>query len=146
MALSLTLWKKSPFNLLPNPDASRIHKYTDDLRAIISKENCQEAHQEIQNWPGYEISNLISFPKLAETLNFVDISFKDESKRFNLGSFKSLGGAYAVFKHVQKIVEEKTDMKVDSNTLRSGKFKEFTSQITVTTATDGNHGDRKSVV
>ncbi len=140
MDRSLTLWKKSQFNLLPNPDASRILRYTDDLRAIISKENCHEAHQEIRSWPDYKISELISLPKLAETLNFVDISFKDESNRFNLGSFKSLGGAYAVFRHVQRVVEEKTDKEIGSDTLRSGKYQEFTSQITVTTATDGNHG------
>ncbi|WP_419903816.1 diaminopropionate ammonia-lyase [Kiloniella sp.] len=137
---SLSPWKRSQFNLLPNPDAERSLVYSEKLRDIISKENCQEAHQEIQSWPGYEVSELISLPHLANILNLVDISFKDESKRFGLGSFKSLGGAYAVFKHIQSIVEKRTGLQIDSDILRSEKYKEITSQITVTTATDGNHG------
>ena len=70
----------------------------------------------------------------------MDISFKDESKRFNLGSFKSLGGAYAVFKHVQNVVSKKIGQDVSSKALRTNQYQELTSQITVTTATDGNHG------
>ena len=136
----LSLWFRSEFNLLSNPDADRSLRYSDELRDILSKENCREAHQEIQSWPGYNISDLISLPELARTLNLVDISFKDESKRFNLGSFKSLGGAYAVFKHVQNVVSKKIGQDVSSKALRTNQYQELTSQITVTTATDGNHG------
>ncbi|MFD2204249.1 diaminopropionate ammonia-lyase [Kiloniella antarctica] len=140
MKSPLSLWIKSQFSLLPNPDADRSQKYGNELRKILSKENCKEAYQEIQSWPDYKISDLISLPELARTLNFVDISFKDESKRFNLGSFKSLGGAYAVFKHIQNIVSTKTDKYISSDVLRTGQYQDITSQITVTTATDGNHG------
>ena len=55
--------------------------------------------------------------KLNEELGFKEIYYKDEDKRFNLKSFKALGGAFAV----DKIANEKGD-------------------ITVSTATAGNHG------
>ncbi len=140
MDTALSPWKRSQFNLLPNPDADPKLAYSDGLREIISRESCQEAHLEIESWPGYEVSDLISLSGLARVLNLVDISFKDESKRFNLGSFKSLGGAYAVFQHLKSVVEKTKDHEISSQELRSGNYSDLTSVITVTTATDGNHG------
>jgi diaminopropionate ammonia-lyase len=54
---------------------------------------------------------------LAKELNLNKIFYKDENKRFNLKSFKALGGAYAV----EKITKGNKD-------------------IVVSTATAGNHG------
>ena len=62
-------------------------------------------------------SNLINLNKLSQELDLNKIFYKDESKRFDLKSFKALGGAYAV----QKI------SKGNKN-------------IIVSTATAGNHG------
>ena len=52
------------------------------------------------------------------------IYYKDESSRFNLGSFKALGGAYAIYNLISKLKKRCID----------------SSKIVVTTATDGNHG------
>ena len=52
------------------------------------------------------------------------VVFKDESARFGLGSFKALGGAYAVA-HLAKQAEA-----------AGGSI----TEVTVATATDGNHG------
>lgn len=53
-----------------------------------------------------------------------EVFYKDGAMHFGLGSFKSLGGAYAVLKLVAG--------KCTSDKLQS--------DITVTTATDGHHG------
>ncbi|WP_085901128.1 diaminopropionate ammonia-lyase [Kiloniella majae] len=136
----LSIWKRSQFNLLPNPDASRSLTYGENLNHILSKETCKEALNEITRWPEYKISPLVSWPGLARELNLVDISFKDESKRFNLGSFKALGGAYAVYRFLKSTIEQKLAIKIESDDLRNATYRDITTELTVTTATDGNHG------
>ncbi len=140
MVRYFSTWKRSQFSLLPNPDVSRSLTYGEDLNHILSKESSQEALHEIAHWPEYKISPLISLPGLAKELNLVDISFKDESKRFNLGSFKALGGAYAVFLFLKSTIKEKLGIEIGSDDLRKATYRDITSELTVTTATDGNHG------
>ena len=75
----------------------------------------------ISQWPGYRPTPLVSLPGLAQALNVDKIYYKDEGHRFGLGSFKALGGAYAVERLVTGRPESATE-------------------ITVASATDGNHG------
>jgi len=83
----------------------------------LSKSDIDEAYSSISNWTGYSSTPLIELNKLSEELNLNKIFYKDESKRFDLKSFKALGGAYAV----EKIAKGNKD-------------------IVVATATAGNHG------
>ena len=76
-----------------------------------------EANQSISKWETYAPTPLHELNKLNEQLGFKEIYYKDEDKRFDLKSFKALGGAFAV----NKIANEK-------------------GNITVSTATAGNHG------
>ena len=76
-----------------------------------------EAIRSISSWKTYKPTPLLKLNKLNEELKFKEIYYKDEDKRFNLKSFKALGGAFAV----DKIASEKKN-------------------ITVATATAGNHG------
>jgi len=83
----------------------------------LSKNDIDEAYSSISNWKSYIPTPLIELNKLSKELNLNKIFYKDESKRFNLKSFKALGGAYAV----EKITKGNKD-------------------IVVATATAGNHG------
>ena len=76
-----------------------------------------EAIEAISSWDNYAPTPLIKLNKLNDELKFKNIYYKDEDKRFELKSFKALGGAFAVY----KIASEKKN-------------------ITVSTATAGNHG------
>jgi diaminopropionate ammonia-lyase len=76
-----------------------------------------DAIQSISKWETYAPTPLRKLNKLNKELGFKEIYYKDEDKRFNLKSFKALGGAFAV----NKIANEK-------------------GNITVSTATAGNHG------
>ena len=76
-----------------------------------------EAINSISSWDTYSPTPLIKLNKLNKELGFKEIYYKDEDKRFNLKSFKALGGAFAVY----KIAKEKKN-------------------IIVATATAGNHG------
>ena len=83
----------------------------------LSEKEIYDAYSSISKWEGYASTPLVSLNKLAKELNVNKIFYKDENKRFNLKSFKALGGAYAV----EKITKGNKD-------------------IVVATATAGNHG------
>jgi diaminopropionate ammonia-lyase len=68
-----------------------------------------------------------------------EILYKDESGRFELGSFKALGGAYAATLEVQRILR-KRGIEATPRELIGGVWGRETTTITVGCATDGNHG------
>ncbi len=84
---------------------------------ILNGDLIEDAYKTISNWQKYQPTPLESLNKLSKELELKNIFYKDESKRFGLKSFKALGGAYAV----EKIIKGRKD-------------------ITVSTATAGNHG------
>jgi len=105
-------WKFSEF--LDNKN------YLFDKKQILSsltEKEIDEAYSSISKWEGYNPTPLITLNKLSKELNLNNIYYKDESKRFDLKSFKALGGAYAV----EKVTQGNKD-------------------IVVATATAGNHG------
>ena len=87
------------------------------ILSSLSKKDIDEAFSSISNWDGYFPTPLLELNKLSDELNLNKIFYKDESKRFDLKSFKALGGAYAV----EKVSKGNKD-------------------IIVSTATAGNHG------
>lgn len=68
------------------------------------------------------------------------IHYKHEADRFGLGSFKALGGAYAVLRLLKKEILRRSGHQASSRELLEGRFKDVVADITVTCATDGNHG------
>jgi diaminopropionate ammonia-lyase len=89
--------------------------------------------------PGYKPTPLVRLERLARAWNFADIFVKDEAPRFGLNAFKVLGGSYAV----ARLVCQKLDRplsEVPYAQLVSDEVREQVGQITLTTATDGNHG------
>jgi diaminopropionate ammonia-lyase len=133
--------KSSGFHLFENPRALRAAPYAAAGRAqILSLAAFEIARREITSWPGYRATPMRRLSKLAASVGAGDILYKDEAERFGLGSFKALGGAYAVFKLLRQTIRDRTGTAVSSGDLTSGKFSDLTGQITVTCATDGNHG------
>ena len=63
------------------------------------------AYKSISKWKGYRPTPLLNLNKLNKDLKLNNIFYKDESKRFNLKSFKALGGAYAVEKISKKKIK-----------------------------------------
>jgi len=106
----------------------------------LASDKCAQARTAISHWPSYQPTPLVHFSKLAKHANVSDIYCKDESPRFGLGSFKALGGAYAVSIILLKHLNETLGKPVKLNDLTSGEYTEFIQQISVCCATDGNHG------
>lgn len=83
--------------------------YPDDLRRIVSLEAHETAYREVSSWPDYGPTPLHALPGLAERAGVGVLWYKDESRRLGSGSFKSLGGAYAVFRVVEARVRAAVD-------------------------------------
>lgn len=91
------------------------------MSAPLTAAGFAKAVREIRSWPGYAPTPLVVLPALADALGLAAIRYKDERGRFGLKSFKALGGAYAV-------------RRVLARQNRPA------AEVTVTCATDGNHG------
>lgn len=131
--------KGNGISLYTNPFASDTNG---QFRAtILNKPGFDAASNEISGWPGYANTALHSLPNLATHLGIAALYYKDESTRFGLKSFKALGGAYAVFRLIQNAVASQHDGHLPSpQEILSGKYADIISKMTVTCATDGNHG------
>jgi diaminopropionate ammonia-lyase len=127
--------------LLHNPALDRYSSYGKNLREILGGERFVQAQAAIQAWRGYTATPLCSLRSTAAELGVEAVLYKDESGRFGLGSFKALGGAYAVLRLLTHEVERRLGHAgIDAGDLMAGKYRDCTRQITVTCATDGNHG------
>ena len=103
-------------------------------------ENLAEAQTEIRTWPSYQYTPLFHLGGMAKAYDLADLLYKDEGSRFGLKSFKALGGAYAVCRLLEKEVAKAIGKQVNSADLWAGVYRDITEKITVTTATEGNHG------
>jgi diaminopropionate ammonia-lyase len=95
-----------------------------DFDDNLNSNNMDAAYAATTGWPAYEPTPLVTLDQVAAYCGVARVYYKDESARFDLRSFKALGGAYAV----AKVVAAEVSKGIDP------------SSITVTTATDGNHG------
>ena len=89
--------------------------------------------------PGYQPTRLVRLHTLARRWNVGEILVKDESTRFGLKAFKVLGGSYAVARLLCTKLGIESGL-VDFNALASDDIRYRTGQMTMVTATDGNHG------
>jgi diaminopropionate ammonia-lyase len=105
---------------LINPGLDRARPYGAELQAIQSLAGAHEAMRTISAWPGYAPTPLVSLPQLGASLGVASLHMKHERHRFELKSFKALGGAYAVE--------------------RLARLSKDPTRLTFVCATDGNHG------
>lgn len=104
--------------LFLNPRVDRTGAYP--FPDILSLDGARQAMQRIAQWPGYAPTPLLTLTDLAKAADVAAILYKQEGERFGLGSFKALGGAYAI----ERLVERRGGVE----------------GLVVTSATDGNHG------
>jgi diaminopropionate ammonia-lyase len=99
-----------PFRLFVNPRAGA------PGMVVLPRGGFMRAKAEITSWNGYAPTPLRDLPEIARDAGVAVLRLKDEAGRFGLGSFKALGGAYAI----------------------AARYRD--SGATVCCATDGNHG------
>jgi diaminopropionate ammonia-lyase len=89
---------------------------------------------------GHKPTPLLSLPGLARELGVNAIHIKDEGHRLGLGSFKALGGSYAVIRLVLEEASLRLRRSIDVDELQTPEVKAVAQTMTVACATDGNHG------
>ncbi|HIV99414.1 MAG TPA: diaminopropionate ammonia-lyase [Candidatus Ornithospirochaeta avicola] len=89
--------------------------------------------------PGYKVTPLVSLENLAQMLGLGGIYVKDEQKRLSLNSFKVMGGSYAVYRLLKKYLKKENE-DLSFNYLISDEIHSRIKNITLASATDGNHG------
>lgn len=107
---------------------------------IFSSEDCTRAVETITSWPGYRPTPLRRLDELAGRVGVGEIAYKDESGRFDLGSFKALGGAFAVYSLLADEVERRRGVRPTSAELARGDHADICGAFTIASATAGNHG------
>jgi diaminopropionate ammonia-lyase len=124
-----------PFTLFANPRTG-----TPGI-TVLPEAGFRRARAEITAWPGYAPTPLLALPEIAAAAGLGVLRLKDEAGRFGLGSFKALGGAYAVAELLAgELARRGVAPAATSAELLAGRWSAVTETVTVTCATDGNHG------
>ena len=124
--------------LLLNKRAVRA-SYPAELKSILSVAKAAESRQWLASWSGIDQgpTPLYALAGLAEKLGVARILLKDESVRSPLGSFKALGAPIALVRLIQRLLP---DERMDAPHLFGGAHGSLLRDLTVISATDGNHG------
>jgi diaminopropionate ammonia-lyase len=114
--------------------------YSDDSRRLISVAHADTVLAFLDACPAHRPTPLHSLDDLARDLGLAAVQIKDESHRMGLGSFKALGGAYAVFALARDMAEAALGRRPAPVELTSDEVKASVSDLVVACATAGNHG------
>ena len=121
-------------HVLGNPrDGGAAHR-------VLSRQGFQAAREEITAWEGHAPTPLIALDGLATNIGVARIDYKHEGPRFGLGSFKALGGAYAAMRVLGRELSRRLGHEVTARDIRDCRYVRDCAQITLISATDGNHG------
>ncbi|MDT9600486.1 diaminopropionate ammonia-lyase [Sphingosinicella rhizophila] len=90
--------------------------------------------------PDHRPTALLSLEALAREAGVASVHMKDEGTRFGLGSFKALGGAYAVATLLLEQASRTLGRRIGFDEMTSAPVREVAEGLTMACATDGNHG------
>ena len=90
--------------------------------------------------PGYEPTPLRELPDLAFRLGLGGLFVKDESKRFGIKAFKTLGASYAMYRFLKKQWQERFQTPFTPASFQDAEALAKLGSFTFCAATDGNHG------
>jgi len=126
--------------LFLNPSHDSAVPYGAVQSDILNDEAFEIARSTIMEWPGYSVSPLHSLSDVARECRVAAVYYQDEGGRFGLGSFKALGGAYAVARQLARVIKQETGETVAPADVGNSQYRAIAREVTVCCATDGNHG------
>ena len=110
------------------------------VMAALSEAGRATALSVLRTLPGFGPTPLVALPNLAREAGVAAIHVKDEGRRFSLGSFKSLGGAYALITLVLAEAGKHLGRAILPDELATPDVRAVAATMTFCCATDGNHG------
>ena len=108
-------------------------------KKLFTVQTAREARQFHRQIPGYHMTPLAALPNLAHMLGIGGIYIKDEAQRLELNSFKVMGGSFAVYNLIRRLLHME-DQDLTFEYLTSQECHDKLGDITFCSATDGNHG------
>lgn len=113
---------------------------TEKDRAIAGRDVPGVVRPYLALWGAIEATPLVPLKAVAARTGVASVVLKNEGLRLGQGSFKALGGAYAVMVLFRQRLAEHLGSPVRVAQLLSPTARDFAGTITVCCATDGNHG------
>ena len=107
---------------------------------MLSLAAAADVEQQLARRPDHRPTPLHALPALAGELGLAGVFVKDEGYRLGLGSFKALGGSYAVIRLVVEEAERRLGRSIDPDELEEPEVRAIAAAMTFGCATDGNHG------
>jgi diaminopropionate ammonia-lyase len=118
--------------------------YRKPLDPVVAAMLGMTAAEEVERYLTYRDNHaptpLHTLPALAAELGVGTIHVKDEGFRLGLGSFKALGGSYAVIRLVLEEASRRLGRQIDVAELNAPEVRSIAAGMTMACATDGNHG------
>ncbi|MFL5192813.1 MAG: diaminopropionate ammonia-lyase, partial [Microvirga sp.] len=118
--------------------------YLKPLDPVVAAMLGMTAAEEVERYLTYRDNHaptpLHTLPALAAELGVGTIHVKDEGFRLGLGSFKALGGSYAVIRLVLEEASRRLGRQIDVAELNAPEVRSIAAGMTMACATDGNHG------
>lgn len=123
-----------------NNSRARRCVYPDYLHNIMNIELAQESGHWLSHWNliSRTLTPLWDLPDTASLYGIKKLSVKDESQRSPLGSFKALGAPVALMRLITRLWH--SPVSPEPQILINGGYADLLKNITVISATDGNHG------
>jgi len=106
----------------------------------LGLEGAAEAERYLARRDKHAETPLQALPALAAELGVGAVHIKDEGFRLGLGSFKALGGAYAVTRLVLEEAARQRGRALGIADLQAPEVRAVANRMTFACATDGNHG------
>jgi diaminopropionate ammonia-lyase len=127
------------FTMLTANSRATNRQYPDELKSILNIRAADESGAWLATWDriSHEATPLWDLPDQAAALGIARVSLKDEGFRSPLGSFKALGAPIAL---VRLILRHWHTHNLNPSGLLRGQYAEMLANLTVISATDGNHG------
>lgn len=120
-----------------NGDISR--KNPAHAKQMFPIERAHDARKFHRQIPDYNMTPLVALPNLAQLLGVGGIYVKNEAERLRMSSFKVMGGSYAIYRLVRKLLgREGEDLSFEY--LTSKECHDALGDVVFCSATDGNHG------
>ncbi|WP_038366784.1 diaminopropionate ammonia-lyase [Bosea sp. UNC402CLCol] len=120
------------------------HDYGRDLDpadvAMLGPSGAQAIARHLAQRAGHAPTPLHALPGLAAALGIGGLFIKDEGRRLGLGSFKALGGAYAVIRLALEEASARLGRRLDDTEINDPAMRAVAAGMTFACATDGNHG------
>lgn len=114
-------------------------KNQDRAKEMFPVTIAREARKFHRQIPGYRMTPLLAMPNLSHMLGVGGIYIKNEAERLELNSFKVMGGSFAIYRFMKKLLGME-DGELTFDYLVSKECHDKVGDIVFCSATDGNHG------